>query len=99
IYRRSYCPPMPLTPELKDLAARVSNWGRWGPDDQRGTLNLITPDVVQRGGVAVRTGRPFSLAIPFDETGRQWDSENIPNRVNPELNTYMVNFAFTGNPD
>ena len=22
----------------------LSNWGRWGPSDQRGTLNLITPE-------------------------------------------------------
>ena len=40
---------MPLPAELKELAARVSNWGRWGDDDQRGTLNLITPDAVKRG--------------------------------------------------
>lgn len=90
---------MPLPSELQELARRVSNWGRWGPDDQRGTLNLITPDVVRRGAQAVRSGRPFSLAIPFDQTGPQWDSENMPDRFNPELNTYMVNFAFTGSTD
>ena len=28
---------MPLPDELKQLAKRVSNWGRWGDDDQRGT--------------------------------------------------------------
>jgi kynurenine formamidase len=89
---------MPLTPELLDLARRVSNWGRWGADDQRGTLNLITPDVVQRGVQAARTGRTFSLAIPFDQTGPQWDSKNMPERVNPELRTYAVNVTFTGDP-
>ena len=87
---------MPLTPDLLDLARRVSNWGRWGEDDQRGTLNLITPDVVRRGAAAVRTGRAFSLAIPFDRGGPQWDSEHMPERVNPELHTYAVNVAFTG---
>jgi kynurenine formamidase len=90
---------MPLPSELQELARRVSNWGRWGPDDQRGTLNLITPDAVKRGAQAVRSGRSFSLAIPFDQTGPQWDSKNMPDRVNPELHTYMVNFAFTGNTD
>jgi hypothetical protein len=25
----------------------LHNWGRWGEDDQRGTTNLITPEVVQ----------------------------------------------------
>lgn len=94
----SYLLRMPLTPELHELARRVSNWGRWGDDDQRGTLNLITPDVVQRGVQAARTGRPFSLTIPFDQTGPQWDSKNMPERVNPELRTYAVNISFTGDP-
>ena len=89
---------MPLTDELRQLAQRVSNWGRWGPDDQRGTLNLITPEAARRGAAAVRTGESFSLAIPFDQTGPQWDANNMPDRVNPELKTYAVNVAFTGDP-
>ena len=87
---------MPLTAELEQLAARVSNWGRWGADDQRGTLNLITPAVVQRGIAAARQGRTLSLAIPFDETGPQWDNVHMPERTNPELRTHTVNVAFTG---
>jgi kynurenine formamidase len=87
---------MPLTPELQDLARRVSNWGRWGPDDQRGTLNLIDSEAVLRGRDAIRTGRSFSLSIPFDQTGPQWDNVNMPERINPELRTYMVNLTFTG---
>jgi kynurenine formamidase len=87
---------VPLTPELHELARRVSNWGRWGPDDQRGTLNLITSEAVLRGKSAIRTGRLFSLAIPFDQTGPQWDTKNMPERVNPELRTHTVNVAFTG---
>jgi len=88
---------VPLTPELQALARRVSNWGRWGPDDQRGTLNLITDTAVRRGVAAARDGRVFSLAIPFDQGGPQWDSEHMPDRVNPELHTYAVNVTFTGN--
>ena len=87
---------MPLTPDLQKLAARVSNWGRWGDDDQRGTLNLISREVAQRAVASARQGRAFSLAIPFDQTGPQWDSVNMPERVNPELRTYAVNVAFTG---
>jgi kynurenine formamidase len=87
---------VPLTPELQELASRVSNWGRWGGDDQRGTLNLVTSDAVQRGARAVRTGRVFSLAIPFNQNGPQWDSINMPERINPELRTHTVNVAFTG---
>ena len=29
---------------LKQWESDLSNWGRWGPHDQRGTLNLITPE-------------------------------------------------------
>ena len=87
---------MPLSDQLQDLARRVSNWGRWGPDDQRGTLNLIDAAAVQRGVAAARQGRVFSLAIPFDQGGPQWDNVNMPERKNPELRTYAVNIAFTG---
>ncbi len=49
--RRGQAAPTPKTTVLeaaaagglRALATRVSNAGRWGPDDQRGTLNLITP--------------------------------------------------------
>ncbi|HEX4490378.1 MAG TPA: cyclase family protein [Acidimicrobiia bacterium] len=87
---------MPLPDPLRELSARVSNWGRWGTDDERGTLNLITSDAVQRGAAAVRQGRVFSLAIPFASDGPQWDSVNMPLRANPKLNTYAVNVSFTG---
>ena len=33
---------MALPDEVKALASRVRNWGRWGDDDEIGTLNLIT---------------------------------------------------------
>lgn len=87
---------MPLPDPLRELSARVSNWGRWGTDDERGTLNLVTSDAVQRGAAAVRQGRVFSLAIPFASDGPQWDSVNMPLRANPKLNTYAVNVSFTG---
>lgn len=31
---------------LRRLAMQVRNWGRWGPDDEIGTLNDITPVAV-----------------------------------------------------
>ncbi|GAA1913849.1 cyclase family protein [Streptantibioticus ferralitis] len=45
-----------------------SNWGRWGEDDQRGTLNLITETARARGAAEVRTGRAVSLAVPIQPT-------------------------------
>ncbi len=87
---------MALPKELAEFATRVSNAGRWGEGDQRGTLNLIDQAAVLRGVRAVRRGRPFSLAIPFDSDGPQ--TGGIPGRINPERTMTMVNVAFTGDP-
>jgi kynurenine formamidase len=87
---------MALSEELQALARRVSNWGRWGPDDQRGTLNFITPAAVRRGAACVRRGVSFSLAIPFDDEGPQTGS--IPGRINPKRTVLMSNVPFTGDP-
>ena len=87
---------MALPPRLKALAARVSNTGRWGDDDERGTLNLLTPEAVLRGVRAARQGKVFSLAIPFDEDGPQTGA--IAGRDNPSRRMLMVNTAFTGDP-
>ena len=48
---------MALPQHLKDLAAQVSNWGRWGAADRRGTINLIDAAAVPRGIAAARQGR------------------------------------------
>ncbi|MGN9838209.1 cyclase family protein [Nonomuraea sp. H19] len=42
-----------------------NNWGRFGPDDQRGTLNLLTPAVVLDALRAATTGEVLSLAMPI----------------------------------
>ncbi|GGM17551.1 cyclase family protein [Nakamurella endophytica] len=47
-----------------ELARRCDNSGRWGADDQRGTLNHITPDVVVAAAGLVRLGVTVSLAKP-----------------------------------
>lgn len=48
---------------------RVGNWGRWGDDDERGTLNLLTPDVVLAATKLPRTGKTYSLALPIQRSG------------------------------
>lgn len=85
-----------LPEPLRELAARVSNRGRWGDDDQRGTLNLIDAAAVRRGAAAVRQGRAFSLAIPFDAYGPQTGA--IPGRDNPTREMIARNVAYTGDP-
>ncbi|NEA64503.1 cyclase family protein [Streptomyces sp. SID12488] len=43
-----------------------SNWGRWGDEDEKGTLNLITDEVRARAAAEVRTGHWASLARPIE---------------------------------
>jgi len=57
--------------DFRDLGARLRNWGRWGDDDERGTLNHITPERLVAAGGLIRQGRIFDLGIPFDEAGPQ----------------------------
>lgn len=85
-----------LTDDLHALAAKVSNRGRWGDDDQRGTLNLIDAAAVLRGVAAARQGRVFSLALPFDAEGPQTGA--IPGRDNPALEMTAVSVTLTGDP-
>jgi len=44
----------------------LSNWGRWGEDDQLGALNLITPEVTAAAAATVQTGRTVSCARALD---------------------------------
>ncbi|WP_020206074.1 cyclase family protein [Cupriavidus sp. WS] len=46
-----------------------SNWGEFGPDDQLGRLNLITPDKVRDAAREIRTGNTFCLSLPLDLPG------------------------------
>jgi kynurenine formamidase len=52
--------------EFEALFEAVRNWGRWGPDDQLGTLNYITPETVRRAAGLVRTGRRASMQVPIN---------------------------------
>ena len=52
-------------------AEQFKNWGRWGPDDEIGTLNHVTPEHIVEASRLVRKGRVISLAIPFNMDGPQ----------------------------
>jgi len=50
----------------------LTNWGRWGSEDERGTLNLLTPDLVKEAADLIKTGRIYSLSVPLETEGPQW---------------------------
>jgi len=56
---------------FKDVGKRLSNWGRWGDDDERGTLNLIQPEHVIAAAKCVRSGKVFELSIALGSSGPQ----------------------------
>ncbi len=59
---------------LKDInaaAERLKNWGRWGADDEIGTLNNISPRDIVNAARLIRKGKVFSLALNFDSSGPQ----------------------------
>lgn len=87
---------MTVLDTVRVIAAEVSNWGRWGADDQRGTLNLIDAAAVRRGVEAVVDGIPVSLALPLDlDTPKLFGQ---PNRLVPLRTLTQHNFAWTGDP-
>jgi kynurenine formamidase len=65
---------------VREWGERYSNWGRWGPDDQRGTLNFITRERVLNACALPRSGRVISCALPFDQNGPQ---SGLAGRYNP----------------
>jgi len=82
--------------EFLALAKEINNWGRWGTDDEIGTLNLIDEEVVRRASACITEGKRFSLAIGLSERGPQIG--NIPGRVNPLRTMTAVNEAPFGDP-
>lgn len=61
----------------------LSNWGRWGEDDQLGTAQLADPASILAAAASIRHGQVFPLGLPVDNAGFQllWSPE-IP-RTNP----------------
>jgi len=53
-------------PEYDRWKKELSNWGRWGKDDQLGTLNLVTAAKRRAAAALVKDGVSFSLAGDAD---------------------------------
>ena len=51
------------------VANSKNNWGRWGKEDERGSLNLLTPEVVAKAAGSIKQGKVYSLGIPIQASG------------------------------
>lgn len=85
---------MPYPTAVLEVADQVRNWGRWGDDDQIGTINFLTDEAVARAARCVRSGKRFSLAYPLQLHGLQTGA--IPGRINPLRTMVAINSCFSG---
>src|ERR1700676_1072334 len=71
--------------DLRDAAEKYKNWGKWGPDDEIGTLNYTSADDIIAAARLVRKGKVISLALNFDQNGPQSGKTKYPplGRINP----------------
>jgi kynurenine formamidase len=61
-----------------------STWGDFGPDDQLGRLNLLTPEKVRDAVVEIREGLSFCLSLPLDFPGEmKLNPRRMPPRLSP----------------
>ena len=56
---------IPSEAQVLEWMTSLSNWGRWGKDDQLGCLNLITPAKRKQAAALVREGVTVSCARPI----------------------------------
>jgi len=89
-------PPELTVHVIDQWMTEISNWGRWGEDDELGTLNLITPEKRKQAAALVKDGVSVSLALdlnkevginnptPFEQT--------MEIRENWAVDTYSVNY-------
>ncbi len=45
----------------------MNNWGKWGAQDERGTLNYITPELIVKAAGLVKRGQVYGLALPVQQ--------------------------------
>lgn len=77
---------------VRETGQRYRNWGKWGPDDELGTLNYITSDYIVKATRLVKRGIVFSLALPFDNRG---PAVGHPWRFNPIHRMILTGPDFT----
>ena len=81
-----------------EISAKVNNWGRWGSDDVKGTLNLIDRAARLRAAAAVVEGDAISMSLPLSAAeGIQLGF--IKGRVNPRIEMSRINVPEEMAPD
>jgi len=73
---------VPTVGEL--LRDSPKNWGKWGPNDEVGSLNYLTPEVVKAAAGSVRSGKTFTLQVKManPEGDPVWPGRSGAVRIN-----------------
>jgi len=77
---------VPSREQVMEWLNQRRNWGRWGKDDQRGAINLITPEKRVAAAGLVRSGRSVSLSREFPKT---------PSPINPNPAQHFMSWRET----
>ena len=73
--------------DIEAMRDKVKNWGRWGPDDEIGTLNFVTEKEIMAARDTIRKGKVISLGLPFDKDGPQRGGQGRFNPIHTMLAT------------
>lgn len=76
---------MAQEPDLKVLLKdSPKNWGKWGPDDEVGSLNYLTPEVVLKAAGSIKSGKVFTLQVKManPEGDPVWPGRQGATRIN-----------------
>jgi kynurenine formamidase len=73
--------------QFENLFSTVCNWGVWGDDDNRGTLNYISAECITSAASLVRAGRTVSMAVPINK---------IAGPDNPHPVSHYMTMVFDG---
>ena len=57
--------------EVVRKGRKLSNWGKWGKNDELGVLNYITPQNIVDAAKLIKKGKVFRLGLELDENGPQ----------------------------
>ena len=89
--------------QVQRWMTELSNWGRWGKDDQLGTLNLITPEkrrqalALARRGIVVSLEQPVAL-VPMPEATKRDGRSHAISFYEIRFRTFPDPDLETGNP-
>ena len=81
--------------EHHELGKKLSNWGRWGADDEIGTLNFVNAQKRIQAAGLVKTGKIIDMGMAFDKSGPQDGGF----RINPVHTMTWMPIDTKGAPD